>query len=145
MIIHSDHQNLTYFKSAQKLNRHQARWALYLSEFNIKLIHQPASKMYQSDALSRRPDLIPDEDHDNKNVTQLPDNLFLNLLDLALQGQILENGKTDDFLTTFSINDPPFGTATDWMMETIDNALTIFYKDRNYIPNNLDLRCNIVR
>ena len=51
-IFHSDHQNLTFFKLAQKLNRQQARWALYLSEFDIKLVHMPGSKMIQSDALS---------------------------------------------------------------------------------------------
>ena len=51
-VIYSDHQNLTYFQSAQKLNQRQARWSLYLSEFDVKLIHQPGSKMIQSDALS---------------------------------------------------------------------------------------------
>ena len=51
-IIFSDHKNLTYFRMAQKLNDRQARWSLYLSEFNIKLIHLPGSKMIQSDALS---------------------------------------------------------------------------------------------
>ena len=30
-IIHSDHKNLTYFRTAQKLNQRQARWSLYLS------------------------------------------------------------------------------------------------------------------
>ena len=29
-VIYSDHQNLTYFRSAQKLNRRQAQWSLYL-------------------------------------------------------------------------------------------------------------------
>ena len=52
-IVYMDHQNLTYFKSAQKLNCRQARWALYLSEFDIKLVHVPGTKMIQSDALSR--------------------------------------------------------------------------------------------
>ena len=52
-IVYTDHQNLTYFESAQKLNRRQARWALYLSEFDIKLVHVPGTKMIQSDALSR--------------------------------------------------------------------------------------------
>ena len=52
MIVHTDHQNLTYFKSAQKLNWRQARWALYLSEFDLKLVHIPGVKMIQSDALS---------------------------------------------------------------------------------------------
>ena len=52
-VIYLDHQNLTYFRSAQKLKRRQAWWSLYLSEFNVKLIHQSRSKMIQSDALSR--------------------------------------------------------------------------------------------
>ena len=51
-IIFSDHKNLTYFRMAQKLNDRQARWSLYLLEFDIKLIHLPGSKMIQSDALS---------------------------------------------------------------------------------------------
>ena len=51
-IVFSDHKNLTYFRTAQKLNDRQARWSLYLSEFDIKLIHLPGSKMIQSDTLS---------------------------------------------------------------------------------------------
>ena len=47
-------------KEAKKLNRRQARWSLYLSEFDVKLVHTPGSKMIQSDALSRRPDLCPE-------------------------------------------------------------------------------------
>ena len=90
MTIYSDHQNLTYFRNAQKLNRRQAQWSLYLLEFDIKLIHQAGSKMVQSDALSWRPDLIPDVDHDNENMTLLPDNLFLNLLGITLQEHILK-------------------------------------------------------
>jgi ribonuclease HI len=33
--IWTDHQNLQYFMSAKKLNRHQAHWALFLSCFNF--------------------------------------------------------------------------------------------------------------
>jgi transposase len=53
MIVHSSHKNLTYFRTAQKLNRPQARWSLYLSEFNVKLVHMPGMKMIQSDVLLR--------------------------------------------------------------------------------------------
>ena len=52
-IIYLDHKNLTYFRTAQKLNRRQARWSLLLSEFDIKLIHLPGNKMILSDTLSR--------------------------------------------------------------------------------------------
>jgi len=41
---------------AQKLNRRQARWALYLSRFNFILKHIPGSKIGKVDSLSRRPD-----------------------------------------------------------------------------------------
>ena len=52
-VILSDHKNLTYFRTAHKLNRQQARWSLFLSEFDLKLVHVPGSQMVQSDALSR--------------------------------------------------------------------------------------------
>ena len=49
--VFSDHKNLTYFGTAQKLNDRQARWSLYLLEFDIKLKHLPSTWMVQSDAL----------------------------------------------------------------------------------------------
>jgi len=54
--IWTDHKNLEYFMKAQKLNRRQARWALYLSRFNFTLKHVPESKMGKADSLSRRLD-----------------------------------------------------------------------------------------
>ena len=54
--IHSDHKNLQYFMSNQKLNCCQARWALELSEFNFSLLHKPGSSITCTDTLSRRPD-----------------------------------------------------------------------------------------
>jgi hypothetical protein len=84
-VILSDHKNLTYYRDARKLNRRQARWSLYLTEFDVKLMHTSGSKMVQSDALSRRPDYIPEHDTDNKNITLLLDNLFVNLIDVDLQ------------------------------------------------------------
>ena len=88
MVIFSDHKNLTYYREARKLNRRQVRWSLYLSEFNVKLTHILGSKMIQSDALSCRPDFVPDEDNDNEDITMLPENLFINLIDLDLQKRI---------------------------------------------------------
>ena len=54
--ICTDHKNLAYFRTAQKLNHHQARWSLYLSRFHFSLIHRPGNQMGKPDALSRRPD-----------------------------------------------------------------------------------------
>ena len=54
--IWTDHKNLQYFMTSQKLNRRQARWALYLSRFSFTLKHVPGKSMGKADGLSRRPD-----------------------------------------------------------------------------------------
>jgi RNase H-like domain found in reverse transcriptase len=94
-IVYSDHKNLTYFRTAQKLNDWQARWSLYLSGFDLKLIHLPGTKMVQSDALSRQPDYGTDKWIKEEDKVVLPDNLFINLLDTELQERILNGKKLD--------------------------------------------------
>ena len=49
-----DYKNLEYFMKAQKLNRRQERWVLYLSRFNFTLKYIPETKMGKTNGLSRR-------------------------------------------------------------------------------------------
>jgi len=65
--IWTDHKNLEYFMKAQKLNRRQAQWALYLSRFDFTLKHVQGTKMEKADGLSRRSDWKIDVDKDNEN------------------------------------------------------------------------------
>ena len=149
--ILSDHKNLTYYREARKLNRRQARWSLYLSEFDVKLVHTPGHKMIQSDALSRRPDFIPDDDDDNDNITMLPDNLFINLIDTALQQRIANSEPMDkdaiDALNTLLEQ----GSTTvknqleDWTTEKYNGRNILFFKGKNYIPHDETLRRDIAR
>ena len=88
-VIFSDHKNLMYFQEARKLNQQQVWWSLYLSEFDVKLVHIVGMKIIQLDILSRWPEFIPEKDMDNKNITMLPDTLFVNLIDTELQEWIL--------------------------------------------------------
>jgi len=67
--IWTDHKNLKYFMKAQKLNRRQARWALYLSRFDFVLKHVLGSKMGKADSLSKRPDWEVGVERDNKDKT----------------------------------------------------------------------------
>jgi len=53
--------------TSQKLNRKQARWALYLSRFNFTLKHIPRKSMGKADGLSRRPDWQKGVERDNKD------------------------------------------------------------------------------
>jgi len=67
--IWTDHKNLKYFMKAQKLNKRQARWALYLSKFDFTLKHVLGSKMGKADSLSRRLDWKIGVKKDNKDKT----------------------------------------------------------------------------
>uniref|UniRef100_A0A0W0G408 Reverse transcriptase RNase H-like domain-containing protein n=1 Tax=Moniliophthora roreri TaxID=221103 RepID=A0A0W0G408_MONRR len=133
----SDHKNLTYFRTAQKLNRRQARLSLYLTQFDLRLVHVPGTKMVQSDALSRQPDLV-DEENDNDDIIMLPDKLFVNMIDPELKTMLEEALPSDKFLqmtieSLIEKGTPPIKSSLqDWQTE--ENLL--FYKDRIYVLNN---------
>jgi RNase H-like domain found in reverse transcriptase len=73
--IWTNHQNLTYFRSPQKLNQQQARWTQELSNYNFTLHHLPGEKNIQADTLSRLAGYDKGE-LDNTGVTILKDQLF---------------------------------------------------------------------
>jgi hypothetical protein len=103
VIVFTDHKNLLYFHTTQKLTHHQAHWQLILSLFDIELHHIPGTKLAAPDALSHRPDHRP-TDSNNVDVTLLPDTMFVRLLDDSLRGTL----STDD-----PSSDPIFSTASD--------------------------------
>jgi len=51
----------------QKLNRRQARWALYLLQFDFMLKHVPESRIGKADSLSKRLDWKVEVERDNEN------------------------------------------------------------------------------
>src|SRR6266436_837564 len=73
--IPMDHQNLAYFRDAQKLNCQQVHWSLFLSCFDFSLCHQPGWLMGKPNTLSQRSDHPCGKD-DNANVTLLPSDVF---------------------------------------------------------------------
>jgi hypothetical protein len=72
-----------------------ARWTLYLSKFDIKLVHIPGKKNIQANSLSWRPDLCP-QGTDNEDIIVLPEHLFVNLINMELQKKIA-NAKNMDY------------------------------------------------
>jgi len=84
--IWMDHKNLEYFIKAQKLNRRQARWALYLSQFDFILKHVLGTRMGKVDGLSRRPDWKIGVDKDNENQVIIKDNWIRNLQEVVIEG-----------------------------------------------------------
>ena len=107
--------------------------------------------MTQADALSRRSDHYQKEDRDDENMILLPDDLFVNLLDMELQDQILEACNMDhnvsealDQLLNSDISDLS-KDLDNWKVEKTDKGNAIFYQGQNYIPKDFKLRKDIVR
>ena len=67
--IWNDHANLQWFMKRQDLNRHQVRWAQYLSRFSFLWSHKAGSTMGKADMLSRREDQAVGVADNNKGVT----------------------------------------------------------------------------
>jgi len=84
--IWTDHKNLEYFMKAQKLNRRQAKWALYLSRFDFTLKHVAGTKMGKVDGLSRRADWKVGIDKDNENQVFIKDNWIRSMYEVVVEG-----------------------------------------------------------
>ena len=70
--VWNDHVNLQWFMKQQDLNRRQARWAQYLSQFNFKWVHKAGAQMGKPDALSCREDHAVGIQDDNTMVLVIP-------------------------------------------------------------------------
>src|ERR1700733_6732318 len=74
--ILSDHMNLQYWRSPQRISRRVAREVLELSEYDFEIHHIKGKDNGRADALSRRPDYHQGGD-DNQGITVLPDKVFV--------------------------------------------------------------------
>jgi len=84
-----DHQNLTFFRTAQKLIRRQARWALFMTHFDFVLYHKPGKMIQAKDPLSRQADHEMGIDLDNMNQVLLKPEFFaINVLEATHESPI---------------------------------------------------------
>ena len=96
--------------------------------------------MIQSDSLSYCPDHILN-DTDNDNVIVLPDNIFICLLDLDLQDEILQKTIDNEFfskaVTSLKEYSPTqiHSALEDW---SSNNSL-LFFQGHCYVPDDKEL------
>jgi len=70
----------------QKLNRRQAKWALYLSRFDFTLKYVPGTKMGKMDKLSRQLDWKVGMEKNNDNQVFIKDCWFHSLSEVVIKG-----------------------------------------------------------
>ena len=84
-------------------------------------------------------------------MIMLPENMFINLLDTNLQERILNGKELDtDVKSTIEtlLQEGPTSLKNnleDWKIEEVDGRKMIFYKGKNYIPKDQELRRDVVK
>ena len=107
--------------------------------------------MIQSDALSRRPDFVPIEDTDNEDIVMLLETLFVNLIDTNLQERIMDCEKLDtNAMEALKVlleegSQTIQNQLADWTTERINRKQVLYYRGKNYIPQNEELRQDITK
>jgi hypothetical protein len=76
----TDHLNLKYFLSTKQLTRRQARWSLFLNEFDFVITHKPGLLHGRADGPSRRPDYNTKTEPQNFKQLLAPHQLQLNAI-----------------------------------------------------------------
>jgi hypothetical protein len=159
--IFSDHANLKYFTTKQHLTRRQARWALFLSTFDFKIIPKPGNTN-RADSLSRRPDYKEGIASENSERIMLTADKFLLTpekfqiraltntpvptgINEELQAAIIEalekdrlHGKLLKEILTSGARDVVKGLQ-EWNHE----KGLIYYRGLVYVPNNENLKRRI--
>ena len=95
-----DHKNLGYFKQPQNLSHRQARWWLFLQEYDIQWGVERGINMGPTDALSRKDDI--ETGNDNREITLLKgkDQYFhIRAIDVALEKKISSSTAADPIIS----------------------------------------------
>jgi len=147
--IWSDHQHLTFFRTAQKLTRRQARWALFMTHFDFVLYHKLGKTMQAEDPLSRQPDHEMGIDLDNMNQVLLKPKFFaINVLEAThespindeiilkeVKAALLSDEVTKDYKLLLKSGPREFEKSLqDWNYE---NGL-LLYRGKIYIPHSVE-------
>ena len=132
--IITNHKNLSYIKDPQKLSRRQARWFLFLQDFDIRWQVTPGTKMAPADALSRCDHI--DTTQDNQKTAICLEPVIIQALDLALAQKMRSSTESDPLvlraLESLKVGSPlfPHSSMDDWHMTNGH----LYFKGRMYIP-----------
>lgn len=149
VVVYTDHQALSSFRSQRSLNNRQARWMLELTEFgdNLEIKYKPGSDNVVADALSRRADLHTPNDTavaDGSLMTAALNNVSFLQSDLdfmdSMRDAYLQDPATAPFIRT--------GEGLSAWQLTDDGLISVRGTDnggsRIYVPQNADLRHRIL-
>ena len=124
--IITNHKNISYIKDPCKLSRQQARWFLFLQDFDLQWQVTPGTKMAPVDTLSRHDHV--DTTQDNQKTAICLEPVIIQVLDLALAWKIWSK------LVPLSSLAHPWMTGI-WPMATYTSRGTCTFPHMNNRPS----------
>jgi transposase InsO family protein len=154
----TDHKNLEYFMSNKLLNRRQARWAQFLSQFNFQIVYRPGKAGAKPDALTRRSGDLPKEgdEHENFNVSTVikPHQILKLMADVTpeppkptLEELYDQAYETDSFPNTVlqMLRDNKRHCRQISLGECGNRNGRLTYRERLYVPASDPLRLHLIQ
>jgi hypothetical protein len=154
----SDHKNLEYFTTTKLLNRRQAHWSQFLSQFNFKIVYHPGTAGGKPDALTRRSGDLPKagDDRSLKNQTTIikPENI----LQLSAMATPIPASQALAELFTDGYNEDPFPNKILKLIrdgakhcreislaECDEHNNLLRYRQRIWVPNYQPLKLHLLQ
>lgn len=150
----SDHKNWEYWTRAQNLTRRQARWSLWLSRFNLTITHRPGKTMGKADAMTRSASSEVSDAEDNRDQIVLVPRF---LQTIAATAAVAGPNPLEERIRQSSQREAEVVAALERMKKTGPRKLAngaaeweeedglVFYRGKLYVPNEKELRRDIVR
>jgi len=143
-----DHENLEYFREPHKLNKRQAQWYLKLQDYDFTLKHIPGKTNTKVDILSRKDQINMKED--NKDIQLLKDEMWTRKTTARImmlgqkvvpkEGDILKRIRKNNTREKEVTQAIKKGDGLAWEEDEV-----VYMEGRVYIPNNKDLKEEILR
>ena len=130
----TNHKNLSYFKQPHKLFQQQAKWMLFLQDFDLVFLTTSGSQMGPADTLSHKDEV--DTSNDNQDVVLLPPTLFIKAIDIALTNKIPLSSPSNPLVSAalHALDDGKSlltrASKQDWHY----NNGKLYFKNQLYIP-----------
>ena len=135
----------------QKLNRRQARWALYLFQFDFTLKYVLGTRMGQVDRLSRRPDWKVGIDGDNKNQVVVKDSWLRRLKEVIIEGpkervlkRIKKAGNKDEDVIRIVEEMKKVKVKELWENKWQMEGELVLKEGKMYVPKDEELRAEVI-
>jgi transposase InsO family protein len=151
--IWTDHRNLEFWRTTQHLTCCQARWALLLADYNFVLVHKPGKENSIADPLSRLSRFQVTDAEDNRDQLVLNPECFVTLAATTFAKPPALEQKIRDC----SDREVEVAQALEVLRKKgprrlVNNLLEwkelnglLYYKGKLYIPNNKELRTEIIK